>query len=271
MATTETGSLHEWPPLDEWVRRIDAQRAQRYPDAGPNLTSLGSARFRHEHGRVAVAYARFAPDTAPQAIRQIVTYARQLFSTITWTITDADGEGQALAATLRGHGFVREERLYLMARQGDLRARLNPAISVRPITTWAEMWAYEKGSRQSFYDDPYPDPAVVTARASERWRQQQMGWYRHYVTVLRGEYVGGLYISLWEEIPTIMGVYTNDLARHQGAATAALARVIHETVREGKRAYCLYVKEGNPARGLYEELGFQLFGAEETYTLNPLT
>jgi L-amino acid N-acyltransferase YncA len=218
---------------------------------------------------VAVAFARFTLATMADGIERIVAYARLLGSSITWNISDVNEEGKALALALLARGFVREERLSLMARQGELAARPNPAILVRPITAWAEMWAYEKGNRQNFYDDPEPDPAAVTARASERWRQQQMGWYRHYVTLLQGEYVGGLYISLWEDVPTIMGVYTSARARYHGAATAGLARVIHDSVATGKHAFCLYVKEGNPARRLYEQLGFQFIGDEETYMLNP--
>jgi hypothetical protein len=269
MVTTETDNAQKWPPLSEWVRRIDAQRAQRYPDAGPDLAPLGSARFRHERGRVAVAFARFTLTTMVEGVERIVAYARLLGSSITWNITDVNGEGNALALALVARGFVREERLSLMARQGELTARPNPGILVRPVTTWAEMWAYEKGNRQNFYDDPEPDPAIVTARASERLRQQQMGWYRHYVTMLQGEYVGGLYISLWEDVPTIMGVYTGAHARNLGAATAGLVRVIHDSAMTGKHAFCLYVKEGNPARRLYEQLGFQFFSDEDTYTLNP--
>lgn len=267
MVTTETDNAQKWPPLNEWVRRIDAQRAQRYPDAGPNLASLGFARFRHERGRVAVAFARFTPTTMLEGIERIVAYARLMSSSITWNVSDVNGEGKALALALVAHGFALEERLSLMARQGELGARTNPAVIVRPITAWAEMWAYEKGNRQNFYDDLDPDPAVVTARASERWRQQQMGWYRHYVTLMQGENVGGLYVSLWEDVPTLMGVYTSARARNHGAATAGLARVTHDMITAGKSAYCLYVKEGNPARQLYETLGFQFFGDEETYTL----
>jgi hypothetical protein len=268
MATTEADSARDWPPTDELVQRIAAQRAQRYQDTGPDLAPLGEARFSHERNRLLVAYACFRPATTDEAIERIVTYGRRAGSGITWNITDADSNGRGLSQALRTHGFACEERLHLMARKGELQTRHNPTIAVRPISSWTEMWAYEQGNRLSFYNDSEPDPAIVTARASERWRQQQIGWYRHYITTLYGQFVGGLYISLWEDIPTIMGVYTLVRARGQGAATVGLARAIHDVVAEGKGTYCLYVKEGNPARRLYEELGFRAFATEETHVLD---
>ena len=135
-----------------------------------------------------------------------------------------------------------------MARQGELHAQINPSVSISRIETWSAMWAYEHGSRRSFYNEHSPEEGMVTARARERWRQQEMGWYRYYAALLDNQIVGGLYVSMWEDVPTLMGVYTLQTARRHGVATAAIARAIHDLLETGRDTYCLYVKEDNPAQ-----------------------
>ncbi len=254
-------------PAHDILRRIMTQRALRYTDQGPNLTPLGSAQFRLEGTRLQVANARLTPDAINEAIGRVISYSRLRGISTIWAVTHNSTGEEALPQALLAHGFVLDERLILMARQGDLDVRVNPAVSITPITTWSLMWAYERGSRRSFYDDPNPDDALVTARAHERWRQQEMGWYRYYIATLENQFAGGMYVSQWEDVPTLMGVYTLDAARRRGVATAALVHAIHDVVKAGQDAYCLYVKEGNPARHLYHELGFQTLGVEETYIL----
>lgn len=265
MATTEASDAQECLPFHDILRRIESQRAQRYTDAGPDMSPFGAVRFRHEGSRLIVAYARFVTGATNDAVDHVIAYARNAGSRIVWNVTNTTEA--TLPTALITRGFALDERLTLMARQGELRARLNPTVTISPITTWSTMWAYEHGSRRSFYDDSTPDTAIVTARASERWRQQQMGWYRYYAASLDGQLVGGAYVSMWEDVPTLMGVYTLENARKHGVATSTLAQVISDLVAAGKDTYCLYVKEGNPARRLYEELGFHAIGVEETYIL----
>jgi GNAT superfamily N-acetyltransferase len=218
--------------------------------------------------RLLIAYAASTPNFASDAVARVVGYARLRGLRPTWTVTPEIAGEEALPDALRAHGFALDERLILMARQSELRARANPAISISPITTWPIMIAYERGSRRSFYNELNPEDGLVTARARERWRQQDMGWYRYYAATLDNHLIGGLYISLWEEVPTLMGVYTLDTARRQGVATAAMAYAIHDLIQTGRNTYCLYVKDDNPARFLYRRLGFQTLTAEETYTLD---
>lgn len=268
MAVSEANSHSEELPAHDILRRIMLQRAQRYADRGPDLTSLGSARFRQEGTRLLIAYAHFAPVAINEGIARIVHYARLHRMRAVWTVAHNPADREALPEALIANGFVLDERLILMARRNALRTRVNPAVSITPITTWSVMWAYEHGSRRSFYDDHTPDESIVTARARERWRQQEIGWYRYYAASLNDRFAGGLYISLWEDVPTLMGVYTLNDTRRQGVATAVLARAIHDLLESGRDTYCLYVKDGNPAQHLYHELGFQTLGVEDTYILD---
>jgi len=274
MAVTEaTGGEGGVLSAHDILRRITAQRAQRYTDIGPDLSPFGSARFRVDGARLLVGYARVASDQANGAVERVVTYVRLRGLRAVWTVMpETTGDGaianrDALRDALIAHGFVLDERLILMARRGELEVRVNPDVTVSPITSWSAMWAYERGSRRSFYNDPSPEDDLVTARARERWRQQEMGWYRYYASSLENRIVGGLYVSLWEDVPTLMGVYTLDTAQRRGAATAAMVCAIHDLVRAGRDTYCLYVKDDNPAQFLYRALGFQTLATEETYTL----
>lgn len=118
------------------------------------------------------------------------------------------------------------------------------------------MRVYEYGSRAAFFEDPHPERATVERRAQERMREQQNGWCRYFATLLDGRLVGGCYYTRYEEVPTIMGVYTIPEAQRRGAASALLAHVIAELAASGYGACCLYVRHGNPAERLYERLGF---------------
>lgn len=258
-------------PARDILRRITAQRAQRYTDVGPDLTPFGAARFRFDGARVLIAYATATPNQVNGAVERVVSYARLRGLRVVWSIMSEPPGDDALAGALRAHSFALDERLMLMARQGELHARINPRVSIRPIASWSAMWAYERGSRRAFYGDAAPDDDLVTARARERWRQQEMGWYRYYAASLDNHIVGGLYVSVWEDVPTLMGVYTLDTAQGQGVATTAITYAIHELAQAGRNTYCLHVKDDNPAQLLYRALGFQTLATEETYILEAHT
>lgn len=250
-------------------QRIATQRAQRYLDPGPDLGSLGAARYRLETARLLIAYARIPPANLPVAVDRVDAYVHARGLRAVWTVNrDQESEPDPLERLLPVRGYTLDERLNLMARQDALDLRVNPAVTVTPITSFSAMRAYEYGSRGAFYDDPAPDEGMVAARASERLRQQENGWFRYYIATLDSVNAGGLYVSLWEDVPTIMGVYTTEHARRHGVATATLKRVIDDLRASGHSAYCLFVKEGNPAARLYEDLGFRSLGLEASYIQN---
>lgn len=252
--------------IDGTTRRILYQRMQRYPDTGPDLGLTGTARFRAESGRLRVAFASLRPGTACEAADRVLRFARwQRLFEVQWVVVpQRPGEGE-LPSALRQTQFELNEDLLLMAHEGKVEAQVNPAVTVAPITTFEAMWHYEHGSRQSFFDEPEPIDVLVEHRARERWREQEHGWSRYYQARLNGNIVGGCYISLFEDVPTLLGVYTLAEARQNGVATAMLVHTVEETIRPGHETCCLFVKHGNPAERLYRQLGFVPLVDEQTY------
>lgn len=249
----------------EALRRILAQRVSRYGETGPDLSPIGSARFRQDGPRLLIAFAVAHPGMASAVVERVRTYARARALSLLWTVTPEAAGEEEFPAALRAAGFALDEWLILMARRGATPAPTQPVAQVTTVSTWNAMWAYEYGSRRAFYNDPRPDEGMVTARARERWRQLEQGWYRYYNALIGDRVVGGAYVTLWEDIPTIMGVYTAEEARGQGVATAVLAQVTADLARQGREMCCLYVKQGNPAQRLYRALGFVPLATEEDY------
>jgi len=261
------------------TRRILEQRLRRYTDTGPDLSPFGSARFRRDGILLRVAYAVAHPGMAGPLVDRVLRYARLRGMRVQWVVVpQQSGEGE-LAPALASARFRLAEQLLLMAHAGPIAAPINPAVVITPITRWDEMVAYEDGNRQAFFDEMTAAMGDVAMRARQRWQEQERGWCRYYVASLGNGIIGGCYITSFEEIPTIMGVYTLDGARRQGVATALLARVIADTLSARRPAQpvptslaaslafvqpmslrpdlcCLFVKHGNPAERLYRQLGF---------------
>ncbi len=251
----------------EVTRRVVHQRLHRYTDNGPDLGAYGSARFKFDGLRLRIAFAAAQPGATDEVIARVVRFARQRGLQPQWTVMPQRvGEADFVEALPRA-GFALHEALLLMAHEGYLHAPLNPMVTTRPVQSWDDMWAYEYGSRRSFFDEAYPQDVVVRQRARDRWREQEQGWCRYYIATLENRVVGGAYITLFEEIPTIMGVYTVEEARHRGVATALLAQTIGEIIRPGRDICCLFVKHGNPAEQLYRRLGFVPLVDELTFDL----
>jgi GNAT superfamily N-acetyltransferase len=239
------------------ARRVLRQRMGRYTDTGPVLGSLGSARFRIEPGHLRVAYATLAPGQAPAAVATVLRYAHWHQLEAQWTVVPGRPGEQELPQALLAAGFRPTEDLLLMGHRGPIPPGVaNPVVAVTRIASYQQMWGYEYGSRQCFYEEPRPSDALVSQRATERWREQERGWCRYYAAAIGGQMVGGCYVSLYEDVPTIMGVYTLPEARRRGVARTLLERAIGETITPSNDLCCLFVERGNPAELLYSSLGF---------------
>ncbi|MEO7003496.1 MAG: hypothetical protein ABI068_16865 [Ktedonobacterales bacterium] len=260
------------------ARRILDQRLRRYTDTGPDLSPFGSARFRRDGIHLRVAYAVAHPGMAGPLVDRVLRYARLRGMRVQWVVVpQRPGESELPPAMLAAR-FRLYERLLLMAHKGPITAQVNPLVVVEPITRWDEMVAYEDGNRQAFFDEMGSAVGEVAMRARQRWQEQERGWCQYYVASLGSlgnGAIGGCYVTLFEEIPTIMGVYTLAAARRRGVATALLARVIADTLPLKRPLHfvtmpspgvapapperdlcCLFVKDGNPAERLYHQLGF---------------
>ena len=248
------------------IRRILLQRMARFADAGPSLASAGTARYRMEPTRVRVAYATLLPHMAPVAVQTVLRFARARRRTVQWlTIPDRAGE-EGLAEALASQGFQLTESLLLMAHEGQIPVLPSREISVERIRDWQHMWEYERGSRLCFYQESTPAEGLVTARAADRWQEQERGWCDYYRAVMNSRMIGGCYVSRYEDIPTIMGVYTLPEVRNQGVATQLLARTVRDVVTSQNTLTCLFVEHGNPAERLYRSLGFIALQDWQTYT-----
>ncbi|HEX9069305.1 MAG TPA: GNAT family N-acetyltransferase [Ktedonobacterales bacterium] len=251
------------------TRRVIAQRAERYPDAGPDLRRAATARFRREPQRLLVAYAHVLPGRASEAISAVQSFARPRGMQVLWNVLpQLEGETElpgALAAT----GFTRTEHLLLMGHMGEVKGPRNPAVSVERITSWDEMLAYERGSRIAFFNDSFPAAEVVRMRATDRWHAQQVRWCDYYSARVNGEIVGGCYFTCYEDVPTIMGVYTLPALRGRGVATTMLATVLSGLHAQRHTATCLFVRHDNPAQSVYRTLGFVPLCDEDTWLWDP--
>jgi L-amino acid N-acyltransferase YncA len=255
--------------IEDIKRRVLTQRMHRYPDVGPDLAGAGTARFRQETGRLRVAFASMRPGREAIAVDQVQRFARQRGIETQWIVVpERPGEGN-LPQALRAAGFHLDENLLLMAHEGFVSAPHNPMVTTSIIETQQAMWQYEYGSRQAFFEEEHPAEAAVSQRARERWREHEHGWCRYYAAAINGRAVGGCYVSLFEEIPTILGVYTVAEARRHGVATALLDRSIADLAHNGRWISCLFVKHGNPAELLYRQLGFAPLMDEQTWVWNP--
>jgi ribosomal protein S18 acetylase RimI-like enzyme len=106
---------------------------------------------------------------------------------------------------------------------------------------------------------------MIAMRGHERWEEQNAQWYSYYLGRYRSEPAGGAYVSLWERVPTIYGVVTAPPYRRQGIAAHVMVRLVAETLIRGFPWTCLYVAKGNPARGLYDSLGYTYLLELTTY------
>ncbi len=255
--------------IEDIKRRVLAQRMKRYPDVGPGLAGAGAARYRQETGRLRVAFANIRRGRESTAVEQIQRFARPRGIEAHWIVVpEHEGEG-GLPEALRAAQFRLDENLLLMAHEGYVSVPRNHAVTVSTIETEQAMWQYEYGSRQAFVDEEYPAAPAVSQRARERWREHENGWCRYYAALMAGRAVGGCYVSLFEEIPTILGVYTVAAVRRHGVATALLERAIADLAHNGRWTSCLFVKHGNPAERLYRQLGFVPLMDEQTWVWAP--
>jgi ribosomal protein S18 acetylase RimI-like enzyme len=107
-------------------------------------------------------------------------------------------------------------------------------------------------------------------------RQQfeaQDAYYReHYdpatfdVIEVDGEPVGRLYVARWEDEIRIVDIALLPEHRGHGTGTALLRALLDEAAEAGKRL-SIHVELNNPARALYERLGFAAVEERGVYVL----
>jgi GNAT superfamily N-acetyltransferase len=257
-------------PMDKQdvMGRIFTQRATRYRDAGPSLAPVGSARFRLEADRVRLAYASASPGKSRELVSMVVRFAGTRRLQIQWTVVPERPGETELVGALEEAGFHKTEDLLLMACNFRVAGTSSRNITVSLILNRQLMQAYEYGSRLCFYGESHPEESAVTQRATERWSEQQAGWFSYYAALESGRLLGGCYASLFEDVPTLMGVYTLPQARKQGVASQLISYVVGDLLTSDRDVCCLFVERDNPARDLYLELGFVPLADMITFNLD---
>lgn len=76
------------------------------------------------------------------------------------------------------------------------------------------------------------------------------------ITDSNGLPVSAVFVSHLESLPTILFVYTAKSAAGEGHATTLIKRAAAVLAEQGHDEVVLYVSEENPARMLYQKLGF---------------
>lgn len=92
--------------------------------------------------------------------------------------------------------------------------------------------------------------------AQDRFYREHYEGTTYAVVECEGEAAGRLYLARWPEEIRIMDIALLPAWRGRGIGTALLGEVIEEAEREGKRV-SIHVEFNNPARRLYERLGFR--------------
>jgi ribosomal protein S18 acetylase RimI-like enzyme len=80
------------------------------------------------------------------------------------------------------------------------------------------------------------------------------GWF----ATESGDPAAAIFVTRFEGLPTILFVYTGKQFAGRGYATALIRNSASRLLDEGESVIALYVTDTNPARGIYEKLGFKL-------------
>ena len=88
----------------------------------------------------------------------------------------------------------------------------------------------------------------------------------YYVIEVDGVAVGRLYVARWDDEIRIMDVALLPERRRRGIGTSLLRALLDEAAASGKRL-SIHVEKFNPARRLYERLGFAEVAERGVYVL----
>jgi ribosomal protein S18 acetylase RimI-like enzyme len=103
------------------------------------------------------------------------------------------------------------------------------------------------------------------AQLENRWREQELGYRELLVAEQHGEYVGTVSIGESETPPTSLHLFALEVAperRGQGIGGSIVRYVVDEARRRRRESVYLEVRVDNPARRLYQRLGFRRTGAD---------
>ena len=149
---------------------------------------------------------------------------------------------------------------------------MDAAFSLRPIQPEDDEFLYR------VYASTRSDELAPVPWSDEQkdafLRMQFAAQHRHYrenytassfdVVMVGGEPAGRLYVARWPEELRIIDVTILPEYRRRGIGTAVLARVREEAAGRGLPVR-IHVERANPARALYQRLGFRVVADRGVY------
>ncbi len=152
--------------------------------------------------------------------------------------------------------------------------RAGPAITLRPVTAQDEAFLY--GVYASTRQEELAGVDWTEEQKAAFLHQQFSAQDRHYrenytgaaydVIEVDGRPAGRLYVARWDDEIRIMDIALLPEFRGRGLGTVLLRQLLAEAESAGKRVSA-HVEKWNPARCLYDRLGFQEIADRGVYVL----
>jgi RimJ/RimL family protein N-acetyltransferase len=157
----------------------------------------------------------------------------------------------------------RKETLYTLKGAADRLVEPDPGWLSRPAAN-ADLEPLLYAARESLREEDRPDPFAGDVRSFRRWVRGRVARARVVESEGRVVFVG--YADVQRRDGWLLqGIYTWPEVRRRGFAAAGTSGLCHEAFAGGADHVQLAVVEGNePARALYEGLGFEPFSALRT-------
>jgi ribosomal protein S18 acetylase RimI-like enzyme len=138
------------------------------------------------------------------------------------------------------------------------------AVTLRPVTTedrglLYSVYASTREGELAGVDWTEEEKAAFLLqqfKAQDRHYREQYDGAVYDVIEVDGRPAGRLYVARWADEIRIMDISLLPENRGLGIGTALLRNLLHEGARTGKWV-TVHVEQFNPARGLYERLGFR--------------
>jgi GNAT superfamily N-acetyltransferase len=149
-----------------------------------------------------------------------------------------------------------------------------PPIDLRPAGPADAEFLYRVYA-STRYEELAPlcwEPAQVEAFLRMQFRAQDAHYRQHYpdaafdVILLGGVPAGRLYVDRWPDQIRVMDITLLPEFRGAGVGTLLLTRLQAEATADGRRV-SIHVERFNPARRLYQRLGFIPAGSTGVYDL----
>jgi GNAT superfamily N-acetyltransferase len=155
-----------------------------------------------------------------------------------------------------------------MARQAS------QAVTLRPVTAEDEgslcsVYASTREAELAGVDWTEEEKAAFLwqqFKAQDRHYREQYDGAAYHVIEVDGRLAGRLYVARWGDEIRIMDIALLPENRGRGVGTALLRHLLDEGARSGKRV-TVHVEQFNPARRLYERLGFRWLRDVGVYVL----